>query len=163
MIREIETRRSIRKYSEKEVSKDTLKDLLKAAMHAPTARNLQEWRFVASNNREVLDKISTINGYQMLKDAKAVIVVCGDTNISNYEYVHVDCALATQNILLEATHLGLGACLCAGNPRKDRIAPLIEYLKLKENILPVAIISIGYPAEEKTIEYRYDENKITWL
>lgn len=163
MIKEIETRRSIRKYSNKEVNKEELVDLLKAAMHAPTARNLQEWRFVVSNNREVLDAISDIPGYAMLKEAGAVIVVCGDLNISKYEYIHVDCAAAVQNILLEAKHLGIGTCWCAASPREERVNPLKEYLKLPENILPVALISIGYPGEDKDIEDRYDEKKITWL
>lgn len=163
MIKEIETRRSIRKYTDKEVTKEDLLDLLKAAMHSPTARNLQEWRFFVSNSRDVLDKIATIPAYLMLQKAKAVIIVCGDRTINSEEYCFVDCAAATQTILLEATHKGIGTCWCAIEPRKERSDALRKLLKLKDNIFPVALISIGYPGEEKGIEDRFDDTKITWL
>ena len=163
MIKEIETRRSIRKYTNKEVTKEVLEDLLKAAMHAPSARNVQEWRFYVSNNRKVLDDIANIPAYQMLKGAGAVIIVAGDTNENSESFCYVDCAAATQNILLEAKSLGVGTCWCAIEPRKERSDALREYLKLENNIFPVALISIGYPDEEKGIEDRYDENKIHWL
>lgn len=163
MIKEIETRRSIRKYADKEITKEDLLDLLKAGMHSPTARNLQEWRFIVSNNREVLDKIATIPAYQMLLGARAVIIVCGDRTINSEEYCFVDCAAATQTILLEATHKGIGTCWCAIEPRKERSDVLRDLLKLEDNIFPVALVSLGYPAEEKGIEDRFDVNKITWL
>lgn len=163
MIEEIKTRRSIRKYIDKDVAKEELIDLLKAGMHSPTARNLQEWRFFVSNSREVLDKIASIPAYQMLLGAKAVIIVCADKTINSEEYCFVDCGAATQTILLEAKHLGIGTCWCAIEPRKERSNPLREILKLEDNIFPVALISIGYPGEEKGIEDRFDENKITWL
>lgn len=163
MIKEIETRRSIRKYTDKEITKEDLLDLLKAGMHSPTARNLQEWRFIVSNNKEVLDKIATIPAYQMLLGARAVIIVCGDRTINSEEYCFVDCAAATQTILLEATHKGIGTCWCAIEPRKERSDALRDLLKLEDNIFPVALVSLGYPAEEKGIEDRFDDNKITWL
>lgn len=163
MIKEIETRRSIRKYVDKEVTKEELLDLLHAAMHSPTARNLQEWRFYVSNNREALDKVASIPAYQMLLGAKAMIVVCGDKTINSEEYCFVDCAAATQTILLEAASIGLGTCWCAIEPRKERSEPLKDLLHLDDNIFPVALISIGYPGEEKGVEDRFDENKITWL
>lgn len=163
MIKEIEARRSIRKYSEKLVTKEEVEDLLKAAMHAPTARNLQEWRFIASVNRKTLDDLAEIPAYQMLKGASAVIIVMGDTDVNSEEFCYVDCAAATQNILLEATSKGIGTCWCAIAPREERMKPIADYFKLKENLLPIALISIGYPGEEKGIDDRYDEKKVTWL
>lgn len=164
MIKEIETRRSIRKYENKEVTKEDLKDLLVAAMHSPTARNLQEWRFIASNNREVLDGLSKIPCYKMLEGAGAVIVVMGDLYVNERkEYLYVDCGAATQNILLEAKSRGLGTCWCAIGPKEERLEAIIDFFKLDKNLIPIALVSIGYPGEEKGIEDRYDENKITWL
>lgn len=163
MIKEIETRRSIRKYIDKEITKEDLKDLLVAAMHAPTARNLQSWRFIASNNRKVLDDLAKIPAYQMLSTAGAVIVVMGDLDVDNEVFNYVNASAAVQNILLEAQNKGIGTCWCAIGPREDRMNAIKDYFKLKDNLLPIALISIGYPDEIKGIEDRYDENKIIWL
>lgn len=163
MIKEIETRRSIRQYADKEVTKNDLETLLRAAMHAPTARNLQEWRFTVSNNKQVLKDLSLIPAYKMLENAGAVIIVSGDLNINSAEFIYVDCAAAVENILLEAKAMGIGTCWCACAPRADRMDAIKKYLKLDDNILPVAVISIGYPLNEIGIEDRYDEKKITWL
>lgn len=162
MIEEIKTRRSIRKYQNKEVSKEVLYDLLKAAMYAPTARNKQEWRYIVSNKRETLDEIAKIPFYEMLKGAGAVIITLGDLTVNEEAFCYVDCAAATQNILLEAKSLGLGTCWCAIEPRKERSSALRECLNIDENLFPVSLISIGYPDEEKGIEDRFDEKKIIW-
>lgn len=162
MIEEIKTRRSIRKYQNKEVSKDLLTELLKAAMHAPTARNKQEWRFIVSNNRETLDAIAKIPAYKMLEGAGAVIITLGDLTVNEEAFCYVDCAAATENILLEAKSLGLGTCWCAIEPREDRSNALKECLNIADNLFPVSLISIGYPNEEKGIEDRFDENKVIW-
>lgn len=162
MIKEIETRRSIRKYVDKEISKETLIDLLKAAMHAPTARNKQEWRYISSNNRKVLNELGATPYYPMLKEAGAFIIVMADKSITDEGFCYVDAGAATQNILLEAKSMNIGTCWCAIAPLEERINVIKNYFELPDNILPIALISIGYPNEEKGIDDRFDENKITW-
>ena len=163
MIKEIQTRRSIRKYIDKPISKEDLEDLLRAAMFAPTARNQQTWRFIASNNREVLSGLSKIPAYKMLETAGAVIIVMGDLDADTDIFNYVNCSAAVQNILLEAKAKGIGTCWCAIGPREERMNAIKDYFKLADNLLPIALISIGYPDEEKGIEDRYDENKVVWL
>jgi len=97
----------------------------------------------------------------MLNEANVAILVCGD-----YELVHapgylpLDCSAATQNILLAAHSLGLGAVWIGIHPREDRINCLKEIFKLPESIHPFSIISIGYPAEKKMIPKRFDTKRI---
>ena len=161
----INTRRSIRKYTDQPVSEELLVKLLEAAMNAPTARNLQEWKFVVVTNKELQKKMAeAMPNTHMSAHAGACIVVCGDTTIQpKAEYIYTDCGAAIENLLLKAHSLGLGCCWCAVGPNEDRIIPTKEILNLPEHYLPVANIAIGWPNEEKEENHRYDENKVTWM
>lgn len=155
-------RRSIRKYKDEKISNEKIKMLIKAAMYAPSARNYQPWEFVIIDDRDVLDKIPEFHPYAgMMKKASHGIVVCGDLNVEeNVNYVNQNCSAATQNILLAAHGLGLGAVWLGVFPREQRVNGLKELLGLPENILPVSLISIGYPAEEKKRPDRFDRSKM---
>ena len=144
-------RRSIRKYSDINISKEICEKLLEAAMYAPSAKNLRPWHFVVIKSKEKLVELSKAHPYgSMLKSAKLAILVCGDIEIEKMEdYIVQDCSAATQNILLAAHSMGLGAVWLGVHPREQRIKSISEVLELPQNIIPVSLISIGYPAEEK--------------
>lgn len=152
------TRRSIRKYENKPVPPETIDKLLEAAMVAPSSMNLQPWRFVVISDRAILDKIPEIHPHaKMLKEAPLAILVCADTNAQDMEgYWVQDCSAATQNILLAAHALGLGAVWLGIFPRTERMEGIIGLTGLPDDIKPVTLISIGYPGEVKSPSDRYN-------
>jgi len=158
------TRRSIRRYTDEKVSGGVIKKLLQAGMAAPSAGNQQGWHFVVINERQILDEIPKMHQYaQMLKQAPVAILVCGDVEKAMYKgYWVQDCSAVTQNILLAAHGLGLGAVWLGVYPIEDRVDRIKKLLNLPNHIVPFSIISIGYPAEEKPKSERYDEAKISY-
>lgn len=161
-------RRSIRKYEEREVSDEIIKELLKAAMAAPSANNKQPWEFLVIKNKDQMKEIIEVDPEATpLKGASVAIVVCADTNIysGKPDIWAQDCAAATQNILLAAHDKGLGAVWIGIYPMEQRTKDVQSVLTLPEEIIPVSIISIGYPAEKKEPANRYNESKVhfyTW-
>lgn len=161
------TRRSIRKFTSQIVSRELIEKILVAGMQAPSARNKQPWHFVVIQKREMLDKISEVHPYAyMLKEAPLGIVICGDKNIEEtIDYIVQDCSAATQNMLLVAHNFGLGAVWLGIYPRDQRVKALKELLNLPENIIPIAMIAVGYPNEVKSPENRYNPERVhyeTW-
>ena len=156
------SRRSIRKFTDQEVTEEQITSLLKAAMSAPSAGNKQTWEFIIIKNRETMDKIPEFHKYtKMLSTANLAIAVCGNTTKSFEKGFWVqDCAASTQNILLAAHSLGLGSVWCGIYPNKEIYPQMQELLNLPKEIIPVSLIAIGYPDEEKLPSERYDENKI---
>ncbi len=143
------TRRSIRKYTDEPVSEEMLHTLLKAGMYAPSANNRQPWHFVVIRDRSLLEEITTIHPHaQMLKQAPLAIAVCADTTRSP-RYWALDCSAATQNILLAAHALGLGAVWLAVYPNPTRVPAMSKLLHLPEHVTPVTLIAVGHPAEQK--------------
>jgi nitroreductase len=159
LIDTIFSRRSIRKYTDEPVSEDDIKTLLEAAMAAPSARNNQPWHFVVVTERATLDALAEAHPYgKMLAQATLCIVVCGDPAIS--DYFQQDCSAAIENLLLAATALGLGAVWLSAYPREERVALARRILSIPENIVPVNLISIGHPAEEKEPRTQYNEERV---
>lgn len=167
------TRRSIRQYdSEKKVSKEEIEEILRAASYAPSAHNKQPWEFLIIEDKEVMAGLRTIQPWtSFAKNASCVVVVCGNTDEAfhrqkeneSWNYADIDCALATQNLLLACHAKGLGACFCGASPMPLIIEGLRKYLNLPENIRPLAIVPIGYPAETpKQPENRYNPAKVHW-
>jgi len=158
----IMTRRSIRQFTEKTVSIQVYNKLLQAAMQAPSAHNAQPWHFVVIDNREIMKEIARFHRYaSMLNHAPLAITVCGDLNIEkSVEYLALNCAAATQNILLVAHGLELGAVWLGIYPRPERMAELSNLLELPESIVPISLLAIGYPAEEKRAENRFREDRV---
>ena len=166
------TRRSVRKYIDKKIDKETIEEILKAAQYAPTAHNKQPWEFLVVDDKEVLAHLRHLQRWtSFAKDAACVIFVCGDINQSfsrdkegeKWSFVDVDCALATQNILLAAHDKGIGTCYCGCAPMQRVVDAVSDYLNLPENIRPFAIVTMGYPDETpKQPEGRYKPEKIHW-
>lgn len=157
-------RRSIRRFVEGyKISDEELQELLEAAMSAPSAHNTRPWDFVVVENREMIDKLMEIHPHsKMLKTASLAIIVCGrpdlQENMEN-KYWPQDCAAATQNILLQATYIGLGACWCGVYPDLQRTKEIKELLKAKGE--PVALIAVGKPDEHPNQRGFYEKEKIT--
>ena len=160
----IHTRRSIRKYTGQSIAPEVLDQILAAAMMAPSARNEQAWQFVVVQNRDTLGALSKISPYAaMAQHAAAAIVVCGDTQretVANLNYWVIDCSAATQNMLLAAHALGLGAVWTAVYPRAERIAALRQVLPLPDHIIPLCLVPLGYPAETRGPVDRFDRGCI---
>ena len=164
VIDAILNRRSIRKYSGKTVDKSDIHLLLKAGMYAPSARNEQPWHFIVIDDRGLLNRIREVHPYaSMLSGAALAILVCGDENLElSKGYWPVDCSAATQNILLAAHALGLGAVWLGVYPRTERQSAINKIFKLPSHVQPFSLISIGHPAEEKGIPDRFKDDRIRW-
>jgi nitroreductase len=159
LIQAIFARRSIRRYTAEPVSKDDIRTLLEAAMAAPSASNSQPWHFVVVNDRETLDALAEAHPYgKMLFQAPLCIVVCGD--LARSDHWVQGCSAATENLLVAATALGLGAVWLGVHPREDRAAAVRQVLGIPKTIIPLNLISIGYPAEEKPPRTQYDEARV---
>lgn len=156
------TRRSIRVFIDKPIDDLLLEKILKAGMYAPSARNLQSWHFILCNRREILDKIPDAHPHaKMCYEAQAAIVVCGDLSIEpSVEYNTINCSAATQNILLAAHELGLGSVWLGVYPRADRVEGITKLFRLPGDIVPVSIVALGYPGEEKDIPERFNKERI---
>jgi nitroreductase len=158
----IQTRRSIRKYQEKHVPEELIQKLLAAAMQAPSARNQQPWQFVVIDNRDTLAKIPEfMPNAAMAAEAPLAILVCGDLSLEKSEgYWVVDCAAATQNMLLAAHALGLGAVWCGVYPRVTRMEGLRRSLGLPENVVAHSLVVLGYAAEQVQPQDRYRPERV---
>ena len=158
-------RRSIRKYSDKEVDRDTIITLLKAATAAPTAANCQPWEFIAIDDA---DKISRLREKLVFAryNAPVAIVVCGNMKLSHKgpsrEMWVQDCSAAIENILIAATALGLGSLWIGIYPLEANIKVLRDTLNIPEYVVPLGIVYLGYPDEEKEARTRFDEKRVYW-
>ena len=156
------SRRSIRKFEEKPVPQEMVDELLKSAMYAPSAKNYRTWHFLVINERTKLDELSDLHpSAKMLKTATLAILVCGDRNLDPMDgYLAINTSAATQNILLAAHEMGLGSVWIGVFPREERIEEMVRYFNFPENILPVNLIAIGWPGEERPVPERFEPQKI---
>jgi len=162
LIEGILTRRSIRKYKADKISHETLREIIKAGMHAPSAGNEQPWHFIILEDRRALEQISEDRPYaHMVKGAPAAIVVCCDEKLVKHTALwSQDCAAATENILLVAHAKGLGAVWVGIYPREERIEALRKIISLPNHVIPFSLIPLGVPDEKKKAEDRYDPSRI---
>ena len=164
-IKNIMTRTSIRKYTDLPISKTDIETLLRAGMAAPTAVNRQPWHFVAVTDKAKLKELSGGRG-GMLEQCALAIVVCGNMEKTmqgkGQEFWIQDCSAATENILLAAHALGLGAVWTGGYPMEERVASISKALKLPETIIPLCTIVIGYPAESPTPKDKWKPENISY-
>jgi nitroreductase len=154
------TRRSIRDYTPHPVPEETVKLLLTAGMAAPSAFNERSTEFVVVNDPKILKEIAQVNPSSLqLKKMTVGIVVCGNQAKEKHKgqgYWQLDGAAASENILIAAHALGLGAVWTAIYPYPDRITKVQKLLSLPPEVIPLNIIPIGYPAEKKITEDRFD-------
>ncbi|MBQ7663579.1 MAG: nitroreductase family protein [Prevotella sp.] len=163
-INNIMTRTSIRQYTNEPVSKADIETMLRAGMAAPTAVNKQPWHFVAVTNKDKLAELAGRRG--MIKQAGVAIVVCGNLDKAlqgkAQDYWIQDCSAATENILLAAHALGLGAVWTGCYPMEDRVAEVSKVLKLPKNIVPLCVIAIGHPAEQPKPKDKWKPENVSY-
>lgn len=157
------TRRSIRKYTKEPVAETAIKDLLAAAMSAPSAGNERPWHFVVIRNRALLDEIPKFHAHaEMVRMAPVAILVCADLRQTKFDgwYWIQDCSAAVENILLAAAGRDLGSVWLGVYPNKERVDALQALLGLPERITPFALVAVGHSAEHKPPEDRYEEARV---
>ncbi len=159
-------RRSVRKFLDTPVPNECIDELLHAAMSGPSACNKTPWEFYVVKNTEKLSKVKKASLFSRF-DSPLVIVVCGNLSralpMQLAEYWIQDCSAATENILLRATDLGLGAVWCGAHPQERVVKNLRAALDLPEKHIPLGLIHIGYPAETPEPRDQYDEKHIHFI
>jgi nitroreductase len=156
------TRRSVRKYTDKNISNDLILELIEAGTSAPSAGNQQPWHFIIIDDRKLIDKIPDFHPHsKMLFDAQKAILVCGDLAFeTNKGFWVQDCSAATQNILIAARAKGLGSCWLGVYPRDERMDGFRKMFNLPKKVIPFSLISLGYPAVDQSRVDRYDSTRI---
>ena len=159
-------RRSVRKFKEDKISEEIINELLIAGMSGPSACNRRPWEFYVVSNEEKLNEVKKASLFSRF-NAPLAIVVCGNLSkalpLKLSPYWIQDCSAATENILLRAVDLGLGACWCGAHPQERVEENLKKCLNLDKNIIPLNIIFIGYPNEYPEPRHQYDENKVHFI
>lgn len=159
-------RRSIRKYAEKIVEKEKLETLLKAAMAAPSACNNQPWEFVVVTEKSKLGELKDNLPYGHY-NTPAAIVVCGNMNLAlpqngGRDFWIEDCSAAVENILIEAVELELGTVWIGVYPVMERCSDVSKVLNIPSNVIPLGVIYVGYPDEEREPRTQYNASKVYW-
>ncbi len=155
-------RRSVRKYQQREVEDELVTELLRAAMHAPSAGNAQPWHFIVIKSAERRQAVAQIHPYaQMVLQSPVAILVCADLNLEIYKGFWVqDCSAATMNILLRAVELGLGTVWCGIYPNEERVKAFRELFDLPQHVVPFSLVPVGYPAETPRPVDRFKPDRI---
>lgn len=163
----MEKRRSVRSFDPgRRVDEELVEELLRCACQAPSAGNVQPWRFVVVRDPGLRTRLAEAAlGQSFVADAPVVIVVCADlaAHASAYGrrgvelYAVQDTAAAIENLLLCAVALGLGACW-VGAFREDEVA---RTLNLARDIRPLALVPVGYPARDEVQQRKLDCKRLT--
>lgn len=164
----IMSRSSVRAYSDKAVTDSRIDSLLRAAMAAPTAKNQQPWHIVVITDRAILDSIAAnLPNIKMAAQSQLAIAICGNLDKAiegeGKDYWIQDCSAATENLLLAAHSMGLGAVWCGIYPITPRVEFISSLLQLPANLIPLNIIPIGYPAAPQSPKEKFDSTAITYL
>lgn len=160
------SRRSVRKYLDREVPDEMIHDLLEAAMAAPSAVARDPWHFIVLKKRESLNRLADILTHgQMLRQATAAFVVCGDITRAHDQlesYMLQDLSAAVENVLIAANTLGLGTCWLGVHPRQERMDGIRKMFALPDTIIPMCGIAIGWPDDQPPPRTRFSPDKVHW-
>ena len=165
VINNILTRVSVRHFTDEKPSDEQIETMLRCAMAAPSAVNRQPWAFIVVDDKDLLKQIGErLPNTRVQNNAQMCFVVCGDLRAvmegeAQEFWIH-DCSAATENLLLAAHSMGLGAVWCAMQPGKDRIATLREILSIPNYFIPLCVVPVGYPAEEPQVKDKWRTEKI---
>lgn len=169
------SRKSVRSYTADTIPAAVMENLLRAAMAAPSGRNIQPWSFVVLSDTSRYDEIFGDNhNMAMFKQSAAIVVLCADTTVvrpprDNPDAPAVqqpngiwrdDMGAVTENLLLAAEAYGLGACWTACYPYVDRMAPVKQALGLPATVVPYSVVPIGYPAGDEQPKDKWDPARI---
>lgn len=166
VLENILSRKSVRSYTEQEVTREQLDTLVRAAMAAPSGRDMRPWKFVIVDEQAVIDSLAVrLPKAQMLAEARAAIVVCGDTSVvdsdgnpsRNWTF---DCSAATENLLLAAESMGLGAVWTGVYPYPERVSAVRAALQLPDHIIPLSLVPVGYPKGNPQPKDKYVKDNV---
>ena len=164
VIENIQTRVSVRQFTGEKISDEQVQTLLQCAMAAPSAINKQPWAFIVVNDESILAQLGQEFPYSRCDQKPAIAIVpCGDLQkaIPGMEGFWInDVSAATENILLAAHAMGLGAVWTGVHPNMERVAAAQRVLGLPEHILPLCIIPVGVPAEQPEVKDKWVESNI---
>lgn len=158
-------RHSVRNYKDKPVEREKLLQVLEAARNAPSACNFQPWHFIVLTEEKIKNKVAETYPRDWFKQAPVVIVACGDHSVSwkradGKDHCDVDLGIAIEHMTLAAAELGLGTCwVCAFDAKRCH-----EILELPDHLEVIALLPLGYPAEETIPEKKRKtlEEIVTW-
>ena len=160
----VQKRRSIRKFTDEEISSEQLQLILRAALMSPTSKGTRAWHFIVVDDKDMLEKMSNVRemGSQFVAGAAVAIVVLGDRDVTD-AWVE-DAALAAVTMQYQAAELGLCSCWCHIRNRFSAVQEpadnLLRFLlKYPENLTAECIIGIGHPAIERKLQ---DEDGLKW-
>ncbi len=166
VMHNILSRKSVRSYTDRAVSREQLDTLVRAAMAAPTGKDMRPWKFIVVDNKATIDSLAPLLPYaKMLKEAQAAIVVCGDLSVTDDEGKPstnwaFDCSAATENLLLQAEAMGLGAVWTGVYPYEDRLDVVKKAFRLPAHIVPLCVVPIGYPKGDPQPKDKYNKDNI---
>lgn len=166
LFSELFKRRSVRKFSSAILDKEIVKELLEAAMAAPSARCMDPWHFTCFNGDFCQDVVPALSNGQVLVSANNGVLICADMDRvydGELSFALQDCSAAIENFLIATSMKGLGACWMGVHPREERIEAMKKIFKLPDHLLPVAVIAFGESTEHHENRTRYDEEKVVWL
>ena len=168
VLHNILQRKSVRAYTDRAVSHEQLDTLIRAAMAAPTGRDMRPWHFIVLEGSHQLSPLAEQLPYaKMLAEAQAAVVVCGDMSVTDKEGKPsrnwtFDCSAATENLLLQAEAMGLGAVWTGVYPYDERIEAVKQALHLPDHLIPLNVIPIGYPKGDPQPKDKYDPAKVEY-
>ena len=164
-ITNIMTRVSVREFTGEKISEAQIDTLLRAAMAAPSAINKQPWAFIVVTDEEVLAQLGEALPYSRCSNKPAVAIIpCGDLSkaiegeMANF-WIN-DVSAATENLLLAAHAMGLGAVWTGLHPDMNRAKMVQEMLGLPEHIIPLCVVPVGVPAEQPAVKDKYSLDNI---
>lgn len=157
---------SVRQFKKDKVEDEKILELVKIGMSAPSACNKKPWEFYVIEDEKIKEEIKNAGRYTKY-DSPLIIIVCAnlDNTLPRFlkEYFIQDLSAATENILLGAVSLGLGACWCGVYLQDYLVDKIKKILSLPENILPFSMIHIGYPLKEGKIKTEFDMSKVHYI
>ena len=152
---------SLRKYEDRPVEDEKITAILKAAMQAPSACNQQPWEFFVVTDKDMLKELSEVSRYSyMAKDAPVAIVSAYRKECEVPEYAQIDLSIAMENLWLETTNQGLGGVWLGLAPNEERMKKVEKIVNIPDGLRAFAIFPLGYPAQSKKQEDRFDSNRI---
>lgn len=164
-MNEIFHRVSIRKYESKPIEREKLVQILRAGMQAPSTGNQQPWEFYIVTRPESIEALSKSHIYAGCAAGAPMLIVpvYRKEGLWLPEYAQIDMAIAQENMWLETDSLGLGGVWLGVAPQRERMDAVAKILNLPNNVEAFSIFALGYPAEQKTQENRYDESRIHFV
>ncbi len=157
-------RTSIRRYKDQPVEKETIIEMLRAAMQAPSAANQQPWEFYVVSDRETLHKLSEVSPFaKMTEHAPCAIISAYRKDCRLPDYAEIDLSIAMENLWLRCDELGLGGVWLGIAPIEERMKAVEEILDMPDHLRAFAIFPFGYPDEERSQQDRFEEERIHFL